>query len=142
MQAPGHLFIFSKYIYCRKQITRFTTYTFSSNHNIHKSSCGMCFWASNPLILLKSCQLKWLKHKNQGHMNFYECFYLTKKYTTYLSITYCTIGNLPTYLHTTIKLGNIKYLSGCNMPITELKYCKWKGSWCSYIFYATNFSLF
>ena len=25
-------------------------YTFSSNHNIHKSSCGFCFWASDPLI--------------------------------------------------------------------------------------------
>ena len=23
---------------------------FTSNHNIHKSSCGICFWASDPLI--------------------------------------------------------------------------------------------
>ena len=23
---------------------------FSSNHNIHKSSYGLCFWASDPLI--------------------------------------------------------------------------------------------
>ena len=23
---------------------------FSLNHNIHKSSCGFCFWASDPLI--------------------------------------------------------------------------------------------
>ena len=23
---------------------------FSSNHNIHKSSCSLCFWASDPLI--------------------------------------------------------------------------------------------
>ena len=23
---------------------------FSSNHNIHKSLCGLCFWASDPLI--------------------------------------------------------------------------------------------
>ena len=23
---------------------------FSSNHNIHKSSCGLCFWASDQLI--------------------------------------------------------------------------------------------
>ena len=23
---------------------------FLSNHNIHKSLCGLCFWASNPLI--------------------------------------------------------------------------------------------
>ena len=23
---------------------------FSSNHNIHKSSCVLCFWASDPLI--------------------------------------------------------------------------------------------
>ena len=26
------------------------TYTFSSNHSVHKSFCGLCFWASNPLI--------------------------------------------------------------------------------------------
>ena len=25
-------------------------YTFSSNYNIHKSSCGLCFWALYPLI--------------------------------------------------------------------------------------------
>ena len=25
-------------------------HTFSSNHSIHKSSCGLCFWASDPLI--------------------------------------------------------------------------------------------
>ena len=23
---------------------------FLSNHNIHKSLCGLCFWASDPLI--------------------------------------------------------------------------------------------
>ena len=23
---------------------------FPSNHNIHKSLCGLCFWASDPLI--------------------------------------------------------------------------------------------
>ena len=25
-------------------------YTFSSNHSIHKSSCGICYWDSDPLI--------------------------------------------------------------------------------------------
>ena len=25
-------------------------YTFSSNHNLHKSSCRLCFWAQDPLI--------------------------------------------------------------------------------------------
>ena len=34
--------ILSEYVYTR--------YTFSSNHNIHKSLCGLCFWASDPLI--------------------------------------------------------------------------------------------
>ena len=28
----------------------FDRYTFLSNHNIHKSSCGLCFWALDPLI--------------------------------------------------------------------------------------------
>ena len=26
------------------------TYTFLSNHCVHKSLCGLCFWASDPLI--------------------------------------------------------------------------------------------
>ena len=68
---------------------------FSSNHNIHKSLRGLCFWASDPLIdsLLKFFQLKDLKPKNKGHANFYECcdlmekvyleFLLTKKRLTY-----------------------------------------------------------
>ena len=25
-------------------------YTFSSNHKINKSLCGLCFWAPDPLI--------------------------------------------------------------------------------------------
>ena len=27
-----------------------TRYNFSSNHNIHKSSYDLCFWATDPLI--------------------------------------------------------------------------------------------
>ena len=50
---------------------------FSSNHNIHKSSCGLRYWASNPLIIKN--RLKGLKPKNKGHKNFYECCDLTKK---------------------------------------------------------------
>ena len=60
---------------------------FSSNHNIHKSSCGLCFWASDPLIhrFTKIFQLKDLRPKNKGHTSFYECCNLTKK--VYLSST-------------------------------------------------------
>ena len=55
---------------------------FSSNHNIHKSSYGLCFWASDPLIeyFKKILKLKSLKSKNKSHTDFYECFDLTKKY--------------------------------------------------------------
>ena len=56
---------------------------FTSNHNIHKSLYDFCFWASDPLIdrfYFKFFQLKGLKPKNKGHMNFYECCDLTKKY--------------------------------------------------------------
>ena len=28
----------------------YTRYNFSSNHNIHKSSCGLCFWSPDPSI--------------------------------------------------------------------------------------------
>ena len=39
-------------------------YTFSSNHNIHKNLCSLCFWAPDPLIdipiLLKIYPLKGL----------------------------------------------------------------------------------
>ena len=54
---------------------------FSSNHNIHKSSCGLCFWASDPLLIdfTKIFQLKCQKSKNNGQTNFYECCDLTKK---------------------------------------------------------------
>ena len=41
---------------------------FSSNHNIHKSLCGLCFWASDVLTIdfSKIYQLKGLKPKNKG----------------------------------------------------------------------------
>jgi len=58
---------------------------FSSNHNIHKSLCGLCFWASDPfnqyqsIDFTKIFQLKGLKPKNKGSLNFYECWDLTKK---------------------------------------------------------------
>ena len=39
-------YIFKKYTCVR--------YTFSSNHNDHKSLCGFCFWASDPLININS----------------------------------------------------------------------------------------
>ena len=29
---------------------RYVRYTFSSNHNIHKISCGLCFWTLDPFI--------------------------------------------------------------------------------------------
>ena len=34
---------------------------FSSNHNIHKSSSGLCFWASDPIIdkFYKNLSIKW-----------------------------------------------------------------------------------
>ena len=48
-----HLFKCQELIFSlllRTQICKNIRYTFSSNHNIHKSSCGLCFWASDPLI--------------------------------------------------------------------------------------------
>ena len=46
----------------------YVRYTFSSNHNIHKSLCGLC------LIF----QLNGVTPKTKGHMNFKECCDLTK----------------------------------------------------------------
>ena len=69
----------------------FCDIVFSSNHNIHKSSYGLRFWASDPLFeeFIKFHQLKilnskiylskGLKPKNKGHTNFYQCCDLTKK---------------------------------------------------------------
>ena len=34
----------------KKVFCMYVRYTFSSNHNIHKNSCGLCFWAPDPLI--------------------------------------------------------------------------------------------
>ena len=39
---PYNTFFTSHYVYYK--------YTFLSNHNIHKSSCGLCFCTSDPLI--------------------------------------------------------------------------------------------
>ena len=47
---------------------------FPSNHNIHKSSCCLCFLASDPLI-----DRFYLKFKSKGHKNFYEFCDLTEK---------------------------------------------------------------
>ena len=61
-----------------------------SNHNIHKSSYGLCIWASDILIdyfFCKIYQLKGLKPKNKGHTNIYECCELTKKvYLMYIVV--------------------------------------------------------
>ena len=38
-----------KSLYCLNDVSLLNI-LFSSNHNIHKSSCGLCFWASDPLI--------------------------------------------------------------------------------------------
>ena len=36
---------------CEKKLEKLNDITiFSSNHNIHKSLCGLCFWASDPWI--------------------------------------------------------------------------------------------
>ena len=43
-------------------------YTFLSNHNIHKSLCGLCFWAPDPLI--NRTQLKSLQHKTKARRTF------------------------------------------------------------------------
>ena len=61
---------------------------FPPNHNIHKSSCGLCYWASDLLIerFYKNLSIKGLKPKNKGHTNFYECCDLTKK--VYLILVY------------------------------------------------------
>ena len=57
-----------------------------SNPNDNKSSCGLCFWASDTLIdrFYLNLSIKGKKPKNKGHMNFYDCCDLTKKYI------YCT----------------------------------------------------
>ena len=54
---------------------------FSSNHNIHKSLCGICLWASGPLIdrFYKNLSIKVSEDQKKCHMNFYECCDLTKK---------------------------------------------------------------
>ena len=73
-------------------------YTFSLSHNIHKISCGLCFCASDPLIVnfWKIFPLKVMKPKNKGHTNFYECFDLTKK--VYLIYVYLLFIGVHRYL--------------------------------------------
>ena len=54
---------------------------FSSNHNIHKYSHGLCFWASDPLIekFYRNLSIKESEAQKKGQTNFYECCDLTKK---------------------------------------------------------------
>ena len=40
--------VFPSFKYC--SLCECIRYIFSSNHNIHQSSCGLCFWAPDPLI--------------------------------------------------------------------------------------------
>ena len=56
-------------------------YTFLSNHNIHKGLCGLCFWASDPLIegFYQNLSIKWSEAQKNGRTNFYECCDLTEK---------------------------------------------------------------
>ena len=68
------------YLFSFKKVSTIVRYTFSSNRNIHKSSCGLCFWAPDPLINRFYYWLNGLEPKNKGHTNFYECCNLTKKY--------------------------------------------------------------
>lgn len=53
-------------------------YVFSSNHNIHKSPCGLCFWAKL-IDFSKIYLLKGLRRKNIGQTNFNNISDLTKK---------------------------------------------------------------
>ena len=65
-------------------------YTFSSNHNIYKSLCGL-FSELQTLWLIDITQIYWLKGlkpKNKGHTNFYEHCVLMKKYFQPTHITY------------------------------------------------------
>ena len=60
-------------------------YIFSSNPNIHKSSCGLCFWAPDPLIdrFYLNLSIKGSGAQKQRAKNFYEHWDLTKKYIYY-----------------------------------------------------------
>ena len=58
-----------------------------TNPNDNKNLCGLCFWASYPLIdrFYLNLSIKGRQSKNKGHINFYECCDLTKK--VYLNCT-------------------------------------------------------
>ena len=71
---------------------------FPSNHNIHKSSYGLCFWDFSKIY-----QLKGLKPKNIGHTNFYECCDLTEK--VYLMYLYTTRTFSPLEFYVTAALA-------------------------------------
>ena len=82
LQESTHLWHFCWYVFGK--VVRKIRYTFSSNHNVHKSLCGLCFWAPDALNRIdysKIYQLKVLEPKNKGHINFYECCDLTKNAT-------------------------------------------------------------
>ena len=70
-----------KKIIARKNKLWILDILFSSNHNVDKIHVTFVFGLQTfKLIdLIKIFQLKGLKPKNKGHVNFYECCDLTKK---------------------------------------------------------------
>ena len=53
---------------------------FTSNHNVHKSLCGLCFWTSDPSFdgFYQNLSIKGSEAQKQ-RPNFYGCCDLTKK---------------------------------------------------------------
>ena len=75
-----------------------TRYTFLSNHNIHKSLCGLFFGLQTLWLIDFSVifQLKGLKPKNKDHTNLYESCDLMKKSisTGLVSIPVCNCSHI------------------------------------------------
>ena len=85
--APFSLFSMNGSIVSDPYSDMFQNTLFSSNHNVHKSSCGLCLGLQT-LYSIDFCnlfQLKCLKPKNKGLSNFYEHCDVTEK--VYLDCT-------------------------------------------------------
>ena len=121
------------------------TYTidilFSSNHNIHKSSCSLRYWASDPWlkIFIKIYRLKGLKPKNKDHMNFYECCDLTKKvYLIYMYLVHY-IHKWKNFWHALP--SSLRQFSSTYLPKTWRPEQKAKQTWSHWARIRKNFNL-
>ena len=73
---------------------------FPSNHNIHKSSCGLCFWASDPFIdrFYKNLSIKGSEaQKQRPHKLLWMLWFDKKSISNLYIFIFIVVGSASNY---------------------------------------------